>query len=518
MFIEADIDADDNFVYSLKTRPQEILLDPKTGRPKIPTLIGEYRPLFEATPGNSRTIMLSVHFRSGQIWAPGASGNTKAPENIAGWSFHMEVRVDFTELQNEVKGIRTRVLEKRLNEFTSRGFAVSQLFCDFQSVDLLGTGASVKTTSDTAASVTTMFKNCLIDGYLAELKKNPERNPYTLGYVATPPPLSAIDVGVPDSLNPIGNTFNVYYDADYPQNSTLNFILNTKDSALPLGSHPFPDSFDERWISVNSVCDGKMAYSFRALIETMVLEKFYEDYSQSMHKQISDGQVEIGPSKTYEEAKQKAPLSRYYFDVHNQHEGINNENRYVTNFEASWSNTPSGFSVKIQGFIYWYKEKTKYVPDLLGRSKRARAWVGCKTNWHTSIDVNLQSNGTERPVLDIVVHPITVDSNEPIKGQNGVAKDYSSFGEILGNLLDLGGIFSLFTNKWFISGLLALNLVKLPKKLVVGNIQLDVALKNISDVAASTIFLPAGDVFHYRNLEVSGGGVTSMLVDYKQEL
>ncbi|RDL36334.1 uncharacterized protein BP5553_05686 [Venustampulla echinocandica] len=75
LYIEADVDADDNWVYSLKSRPQEILLDPTTGRPKKPTLIGEYRPFFEATPGNSRTIMLSVVFRSGQIWAPGASGS-----------------------------------------------------------------------------------------------------------------------------------------------------------------------------------------------------------------------------------------------------------------------------------------------------------------------------------------------------------------------------------------------------------------------------------------------------------
>ncbi|KAL2066840.1 hypothetical protein VTL71DRAFT_1264 [Oculimacula yallundae] len=517
LYIEADVDADDNWVYSLKSRPQEIILDPTTGRPKKPTLIGEYRPFFEATPGNSRTIMLSVVFRSGQLWAPGASGNTKAPVDISRWTFHMEVRVDFVELQAGAKGIRTRVLQKRLEEFTSRGFTVSQLFCDFQSVDLLGTSASVTTSTDTAASVTTMFKNCLIDGYLAELKKNPDRNPYTLGYFAKPAPQSTVDLAVPDSLNPIGNTFNVYYDADYPHESTLNFILNTKDSALPAGTHPFPDSFDERWIPVNSVCDGKMAYSFRAFMETMVLEQFYEDYSESMHRQISEGGIEIGPSRTYAEAKQKT-ISGYHFDVQNQHSGINNENRYVTHFDASWSTTPTGFSVKIEGFLHWYKEKTKYVTDLLGRTKRARAWMGCDMTWDTNIDISLKTDDAGKPTLGIFMHPLRKLTNRTWKDQNGVAADFSSIGAILGPLIDIGSIFSLFVDDgWFTSGLLALSLVKLPKKLVVRDIPLDTALQQISQVAATAIFLPAGDVFRYKSLEVSGGGVMSMLVDYKPE-
>jgi hypothetical protein len=175
--------------------------------------------------------------------------------------------VGFAEIRNENNDLTPEVVRKHLEDFTSRGFLVSSIFCDLQNIDILGTFAAVATTNaDVKPVYKTMFAALLAE-WLVHVKANAASNPYILGYLPHYPSASDPDADVPDSLKPVGNTFNVFFDKATPPRSTLNFIINIKDSALPHGTHPPTDIFDTSWLSAGDIADGKMAFSYRSFAE-----------------------------------------------------------------------------------------------------------------------------------------------------------------------------------------------------------------------------------------------------------
>jgi hypothetical protein len=202
---------------------------------------------------------------------------------------------------------------------------------------------------------------------------------------------------------PVGTTFNVFFDPAVQTRSTLNFILNTKSSALPHGSHPPTDIFDSSWLSPTDICDGKMTYSFRSFVETLVLRTFYDTYATSIREQISAGGIELSAFKVYDEAK-KPTDTGYYFDLYDvQGDSLNQCKTY---FDVSFSTTSQGISIDIAGYIYWYKEKKKHV-TLFGKSETARAWAGGEMNWTANIPVTLEGNGNGPPGVE-VLDPTTI--------------------------------------------------------------------------------------------------------------
>ena len=508
------VDQDDNWLPMVRKSFEDVKKDEITGIPFNPTLFGTYRPHFFAI-ASGPNIQLGVVFSAGQLWDRSlGTGLMKPGVDITGWTFNMPIRVDFAEFSTTPKGAASKVVQDRLERFSSEGFAVSQLFCDLQSVDLLGTSSTINTGSNTNGSVKKMFRAFMLDGYLDFIQNHPETNPYIFGYVAKVPTGSAAsqDINVPDSLRPVGNTFNVFFDSNDLSRSTLNFILSTADSLIPAGTHPSTDIFDENWISPTEVCDGKMIYSFRAFMETLVLKEFYETYMSSMHRQISEGGIIIGRSNSYEQARKPGT---YHFDVHNE---ISTEDQYVSSFDVSWNNTTIGFSIDITGSIYWYKEKHKNVV-IATKPEKARAWVGCTTNWTTTINISLGVDALSNPVLEMPAPQLQVTSSKPFKDANGVAKTLSRWEDMLGTLLDVGGILFIFDPaQWLAAGLLSLSLIKFPSKVTAAGVQLDLTLESLPKTAATTICLAAGDVFEYQNVRViPETGATSMLVTYKPE-
>jgi hypothetical protein len=493
------------------------------GRPANPCLNATFLPTLSVTEDGA-IVQLGATFTSGQAWFRNfATGHMKSAVDVTRWSFTVPIRLDFGKMASGDIAKAPKVVRDRLEHFSSAGFAVSRLFCDLQSVDLLGTGlSSVSVSSETSDNDKAMFNIFILTGYLPYIKAHPDSNPYILGYVAKHTSATSADQdrGVPDSLKPIGNAFNVFNDRSDPSLSTLNFILNTKTSPIAAGDHPAVDSFDTNWIKPGDVGQAKMIYSFRAFIEGLILKEFYQKYAESFHNQISTAGISIGPDSSYEQAiKPNADGNGCTFEICNVRSG---DDQYANSFEVRWSTTSTGISLDFTGSIHWYMERSKHV-TILGKTEKARAWAGCDSTWATSIKVDLvhetNGDGESRAFLKITTEPMRNTGSVPWHDHNGVDGSLSTISDLIGGLIAAGGIFEMFSsNIWVEAGLFALFLIKIPSEVKVNGFPLDFSLKALSQDVPSKVILPAGDVFEFKNLSVSQEGQARMMLDYRPEV
>ncbi|KAH7477597.1 hypothetical protein FOMA001_g9283 [Fusarium oxysporum f. sp. matthiolae] len=477
MIIEMAFDEEGDRIGKLYDDWEKVPKNPSNNIPVNTTIRGPYIPAFTVTE-SGWAVQLGVEFTSGSAWFRDIfSGNIRPAQDITGWKWSIPIRVGFAEIRNESEaGLVPDVVRNQLEHFTSQGFLISRIFCDLQNIDLLGTAvAPVATTDPKVKDVyKTMFSTLLAD-WLQDVKKNSARNPYILGYVPSYPPSGDPDADVPDSLKPIGNTFNVFFDPASQPRSTLNFILNTKSSALKPGSQPPTDIFDSSWLSPTDICDGKMSFSFRSLVESLVLRTFYDTYATSIHEQISGGGIELGVFRLYNEAKSSTGKG-YHFDIYDmQSDPLN---KCKTYFDVSFSTTSQGISIDITGFIYWYKEKKKHV-TILGKSETARAWAGGDMTWNASILINLHENHSGSPTLEVLNTSLEPKNIRTEQDSNGVAKSLDKLSDLLGNIIEVGGLLTLFKQSdWLLLGVFGLNFLKFPNLPTVTGIPLNLALQS----------------------------------------
>jgi hypothetical protein len=515
MIIEMTFDNDGDRIAKVHSSFEQVGKDPVTGLPNNTVIFGTYRPTLSVKEGGN-SVFLGVEFTGGGVYFRDLhSGNIRPKQDIKGWKWSIPIRVSFAQIINESPdGIVPQVVRDHLEHFSSDGFAITRLFCDLQSVDLLGVvGGETTTDSSVKPAYQDMFKDFL-EGWIAYIKENKDTNPYILGYVLQPPPMSPdVDRDVPDSLKPVGNTFNIFYDQPSPLRSTLNYVINTKTSNLPAGSHNISDVFDSNWLSPDEICDGKLIYSFRAMLESLVLRSLYKTYSESVHEQISAGGISIGTFNTYDKAITRT-ANGASFDIYNT---ANNEtDQCVTSFDVGWRTTPEGVALEVNGVLNWYKENRKTVQDLIGRNHLARAWAGSESTWRTTISLKLDDNAT-KPSIQVEASKIENTGGRTWADKNGIADDYNLVGELFKVLVGGGSLLSLFKeNGWFVIGTFALSLIKLPKMKTVSGITLDLALEKLSKSLSATIILPAGQTFSFKHMAVRPeSGAVSMLVDYR---
>jgi hypothetical protein len=93
-------------------------------------------------------VQLGVEFTSGTVWFRDVfSGNIRPAQNLAGWKWSIPIKVGFAEILNEtMNGMIPQVVQDYLQYFTLQSSLVSRIFCDLQSIDLLGTVPAVATT------------------------------------------------------------------------------------------------------------------------------------------------------------------------------------------------------------------------------------------------------------------------------------------------------------------------------------------------------------------------------------
>ncbi|KAL5587101.1 hypothetical protein FOVSG1_012237 [Fusarium oxysporum f. sp. vasinfectum] len=479
MIIEMAFDEEGDRIGKLYDDWEKVPKNPSNNIPVNTTIRGTYIPTFTVTE-SGWAVQLGVEFTSGSAWFRDIfSGNIRPAQDITGWKWSIPIRVGFAEIRNESEaGLVPDVVRNQLEHFTSQGFLISRIFCDLQNIDLLSTAVAPVATTDPKVQVKDVYKimfSTLLTDWLQDVKKNSARNPYILGYVPSYPSSGDPDVDVPDSLKPIGNTFNVFFDPASQPRSTLNFILNTKSSALKPGSQPPTDIFDSSWLSPTDICDGKMSFSFRSLVETLVLRTFYDTYVTSIHQQISGGGIELGVFRLYNEAKNSTGKG-YHFDIYDMQSDPLNQCK--TYFDVSFSTTSQGISIDITGFISWYKEKKKHV-TVFGKSETARAWAGGEMTWKASIPINLHENDSGSPTLEVLNTSLDPTAIRTWHDANGVAKSLDKISDLLGNIIEVGGLLTLFNQSdWLLLGVFGLNFLKFPNLPTVTGIPLNLALQS----------------------------------------
>ncbi|CAG8738023.1 15394_t:CDS:2, partial [Acaulospora colombiana] len=338
------------------------------GNPTLPLLNANYMPTISVEESGT-TAHLNLVFKSGTAWLQIPFVSELSANDMSGWVYSIAINLNFAGISHDdlVAGKAVpKIVSKHLDHFNSSGFAVSQLFLDFNSVDLMGFDP-IKTTTGNHAIGTSENQEFVyfMRAYLGYLQKNPNANPYILGYTISQTPTTVDpDANVPDSLKPIGQTFTVFKDPTTPQLSTINFILNTKGGQANHGpgSHSSPDKvltlsgiFDTNWITPTEQCDAKMVYSTFSLIETLILKPIYKKISVASYDAMKKGRIQVNPPPDYEHAASFG-LFGLSFTISNANQG---DDQYVNIYTVNFVTSGSTVNVVFNGHMSARKGRSK---------------------------------------------------------------------------------------------------------------------------------------------------------------
>lgn len=295
------------------------------------------------------------------------------------------------------------------------------------------------------------------------------------------------DMGVPDSLKPIGNTFNVYKDP-LPGKSTVNFILNTfrQPHTDKAGQHDTPGNFSTNWIDPSEKCQAKLIYSCGAFLEDLILKPFYTKYTSTFHEKIKE-QIDIKDAKSYLVAR-VIDIKRPRFISYAVHDEDQGDDQYHNGFNVAWTPLPGTNGVSLTWNGSWRFRKYRSVN--LGLT-HANAWGQASGSWNTTMNIEVALNDQGRPILKASEAHVHVQPIQTDHWENDAAKATSILGDIFGGFLDL--FTKLFGGPDFTNMLQNVLGGKSPdvQAVDISNIQLG---KSIS----AAFLLPAGDVFDFK--------------------
>jgi hypothetical protein len=210
------------------------------GTPKLPLLNASYMP--SVSVEQSGTVAhLNLNFTSGTAWFRDPFSGELEASDMTGWIYSIAINLDFAGIEREdIDGHQPvpDIVKNNLDNFNSNGFKISQLFLDFESVDLMQfdpTKTSAGKDNPLGSPQHQSFVYFMAS-FLGYLKEHPKENPYILGYTITLTDATTDpDKDVPKSLKPKGQTFNVFKDPDSADRNNINFIINTWEGQANLG-------------------------------------------------------------------------------------------------------------------------------------------------------------------------------------------------------------------------------------------------------------------------------------------
>ncbi|RWA11058.1 hypothetical protein EKO27_g4066 [Xylaria grammica] len=484
---------------------------PKTasGKPKGILIDGTFSPRI-AIEASGTDVVLILSFSKGSAWLRDPIQGVLQESSMAGWQYGINIRLDFAGIaRSDIQAGKAvpKIVADKLTNFLSEGFAVAQMFLNFERSDLVNFNP-IHTNTDKAPGAEGGFV-FMMNKYLEHLKKNSASNPFILGYTIThqavgPDP----DKSVPPNLKPIGQTFTVYHDEKDADLSTINFILNTEggwNPKLSEGSHPTPGNFDSNWIGASEQCDGKMIYSSFSFYEKMILEPFYKKFSRQITKKYKDAGIDVPDAPEYKAAKSGGGSS-VSFNISDNEDG---DHRYINKYTASVSNpSESSVTIRFAGSVTSRKTVKKNLPFC-----QAEAWAEATTNWTTDILITDTKDKNGKPIIEMKTSDPDVSMVGPKTWQNDCASDWEEVARILGGLLDvLKTIFTFGTNKDPFFTNLLLELVT-PR---VGDYPGPSAfVGSLDDNINTTFMLPAGHVFFSKKPDIDSEGDFNVELTYK---
>lgn len=404
--------------------------------------------------------------------------------DMTGWVFGISVNMDLAGLAKADINSKITVpseVEKQLTNFMDNMFTVNHLFMDFESTDLINFDPTITSVGSAGDDIKKQFV-FFMQEYLQAQKNG--KNPYVLGYVISTTEQSnyaSYGDDVPDSLRPVGTTYNFYKDSVNTDLSTLNFALVTKGGHKVVSSTP--GNFDSNWIGANEQCDAKMIYSHQVLLEQYILMPVYHQIRDDMYNKIKDHlSVDIG--NDYEHARYKT-ANGFQYQISNKNDG---DDHYINNYSVGITNVANDSRVDItfQGHLEFYKRHTK---DMGFCEAVGEAWT--KLDWGGTVSLNLTKDSKGRPNVSITKNFTTSNVNQGTS-KNDCAKTFEIIGQILGAILD--------ALSFGLDGMYFMNLfaevfgVKIEGVGDIGDV-----LGELGATVNTVLLLPAGNVFFIKN-------------------
>jgi hypothetical protein len=497
LVLSQSIDKNGNYVYRELNSSEEIPRDAQ-GTPIGACLAGAILPQIKISQsGTNVTFILNFQSGAAYFWVLDSPPRLQKYD-ITGWKYGLSIALDLKAIERDDIGKKIKVprlVEQQLTQFLERDFEISHLFLDFDSVDLLRFDPISTNTKDAGERGNQQLAQ-FMQSYLVNLIK--QGNPLVLGYSVTTTPNTKIQANrnVPDTLKPTGTTFITYHDPQYPELSTLNFVLVTKGGHGRIGGSP--GNFNGNWIKPDDKCDGKIIYSHTCFYEALLLRPLFDKIRTGIWNRVR-AHVSVPQGNNYVAAKQVTP-NNWVFNISNITRG---DNQYANSFSVVVDNQPDSVRFHFKGHVYAYKEVSK---DCFFCTARAHA--SGIIDWSGQITAGTSKDPDGSAVIKLD-DGFRIDHYSTPHGTNSCADAFDWIGTMLGAIVDT---FTAFRDDGFFLKLFSNTLgVNIPG---IGN--LNVALENAATNARSVVLLPSGDLFDFKNPASDYAGNLSLQLTYKE--
>jgi hypothetical protein len=456
-----------------------------------------------SAPGENITLVLNFQKGTAFFWV-GQGPKAKLRQfDMAGWKYGISITLDLLEVKKEAIGKHIAVpelVEKQLSHFLDEMFRVSHLFLDFNSTNLVRFDPA-QTSAPGAPDIGIQQFIEFMGFYLSKTVE--AGNPYILGYTiqTTPQQPVARAQQVPESLRPVGTTFNLFRDSSNDKRSTLNFILATMGGHGQVNGKP--GWFDENWIAPTDQCDGKLIYSHACMIEKLLIQPLYESFSQKCYDSIKVA-ISVPQGNTYAEGR-KAVDGGLDLTISKVDSG---DNQYVNTFHVRFASEDNQVKLSLNGDLLLFKSINKNVGVC-----EAHAWARGSVKWKGTITLTVGKDASGAPKLQ-TSSSFEVTETKDLSDQNACAKTFEWIGAALGKVL--AGLSNLFGAN-MPSGVISQLFVMLMATPVPGLGDLRTALGNLPGSFNSMFMLPAGDVFLFKKPGCDAEGNLSMQLTYQAD-
>jgi hypothetical protein len=507
--VTQDVADDGNYVYQVLDSGDDIPREADGTTPTLACIDGTYTPRIDiSSSGTNVTLLLAFDGGDAWFWKGMGRAAKLAHYDMTGWRYGISITLDLAAVEKQDINQKIAVpdlVADQLHHFIDSMFTVNHLFMDFESTDLLRFDPAH---SDAGAAGDSGLQQLVefMQFYLKDLVQS--GNPWILGYAVSAPDAAQYEKGVdvPDQLRPVGTTFSVFADAANPDLSSVNFVLATKGGHGAVSGTPL--TFDTNWMTPQEQCDGKLIYSHGVLVEPFILQPVYNQWSDTVYKQIQ-GHVNVPQGNSYGDGK-KPTDNGFAFTISNVAAG---DDQYVNTYTAAFSSgdgSGNGGVSAGEADVAFGGELTLFKQVNKDMGCTAQAWARATIDWSGKVALTTVKDVSGNGIVQLSSTPFTVQTPQTGTGKNPCAEAWEDIGDVLHGILDVFtlGLIELGGTDW-ISDVFD---TKIPGLGDLSNI-----FTNLGSALGNTLLMPAGGVFFFKNPSIDPEGNIAIELTYKAQ-
>lgn len=445
--------------------------------------------------GTNVVLLLQLQSGSAAFYTSGAGPlATLTTYTVENWQYGITIDIGQAKIGDENKIVVSDAVSTQLDQLESDQFEVQYLYMVLDNVDFTKPESEDTSTGDAGEEALSAFTLFMAD-YLDYQKDN--GNPYIFGYNAfvTDDTNTSSDDDVPANLQPSETTFNVYYDSDNNDLSTLNYIMVTEGGHGTITTQA--GAFDSNWITDDQY-QGRIILADAIYTEYYILKPIFDQIRQGIYDQIKNV-VNNSIGNDYDDAVSKTD-SGYAYVISDDTSG---NNQYSNTYTADMGSADGAGTVTFNGYIRVKKTESKEIGTC-----KAKAWALEEITWTGTVTVGIatdQSSG-----YNVLQMSSSFPANTPRKknDKNDCAREWDSIADFFDSFFDLLGDFGeddfwgdFFENIFSVS--------------YEGIGDIEVITGNFSSVMRTTVILPAGGVYDYQDVDFDDEGNLYSYLDYK---